>query len=481
MTQNSSRRFDMIQRIHEKVLTSWIRKHPDTPAPEAAWEIPKIWTRGHIDAFQAIPEERVTLLALRADLEAARVSRISTLTDPEMARARRSIRAAYWSAHTNSSWREVITGYMAGRVFTMVPIWLMFVIAVYATNPFLQFGKLDHASSQTILFIVACIVSLNFIYSRIRNIFAGFQVWIAWIFQAACASTLLTLWLHSGTYRRFQRELNEIGLYEFQWSFISTRNVDGALAIPFVIRVSILALTLSAILRLAASLWPRIGPAEPRDVVACAHLLMRLHHLALLAEQASLGEDRDADSSPPPNELRQYLTSETRREMIQQLEAVARLAEGPWRRSLKTRDHSADVALYGVAEGIAVAARSWKPKVSIGGDQLAEFQQVSARSLIAAVDGNWAELAVEVSPTGLFGRRIIRFLRRLVAITIFAGIAILVALKPFTWMVGQNQIFDSIAVLSAAMIALAIDPTIGDSIGNAAKLAGNIGSKKAGP
>ncbi|MEW2157066.1 hypothetical protein AB0950_17460 [Streptomyces sp. NPDC007189] len=435
------------------------------------------WIKQHVEAAKNLPQARGELLASRADAAADKVFRIEKLSVAEKAQVRRHVRAAYWSVNANASWKETIEMFLAEHL--LASVLMLFILAALSFPIDSLWPNLDRSSSATRIALMVSLGLSIFLYSKARNFLARMHAWMGAAFRLASAVFVLTLTVATDLRGRMLAKLNDFGVYEFKWRFISMQNVDVASVASFASITFTALFALTFIVNCLNFFIPRrMGPMEGSDVVACSHLLIALCDLVLLSDRAVRAQGEAADQAQGDG-LRPYMASSVRTAMVRQLELIARLSEGSWRRALKTRDRAADVALNGIAEGIASAARRWKTVASTAGPTaILDLQEAFTQALLDAVAGNWSALAVEVSPSERLGRKAIRLLRRFLAIAFFACVAMLVATKPAGWMVNHNPVFDSIALLSAGLIALSIDPSIGELTGNAAKFVGSFEGKK---
>ncbi|MEU2309578.1 hypothetical protein [Streptomyces misionensis] len=435
------------------------------------------WIKQHVEAVKKLPQTRRELLVSRADEAANRVFRIEKLSFDEKMRVRRHVRAAYWSINANASWRRAIEEFAEEHLLASILMLFLLAAISYPLNSL--FPSLDHSSDATRYALIISLGLPMYLYSRVRDAIARMNERMGVAFRFASAIFVIALTVVTGLRGRALAELNDIGLYEFKWRFISMQNVDVASVASFVLDTFAAMFALSFLGSCLNFLIPRrLGPVEGGDVIACSHLLIAVCDLVLLSDRAVRVQGQAADQSQGDG-LRPYMASGVRTAIIGQLELIARHAEVSWRRSLRTHDHAADAALNAIAEGIASAARRWKTVASTGGPTaILGLQEAFTKALLDAVAGDWSALAAEVSPSERLGRKAIRVLRRILAISFFACVAILVATKPVSWMVNHNPVFDSLALLSAGLIALSIDPSIGELTGNAAKLVGSFGDKK---
>ncbi|MFF7134523.1 hypothetical protein ACFZBZ_19460 [Streptomyces sp. NPDC008196] len=114
-------------------------------------------------------------------------------------------------------------------------------------------------------------------------------------------------------------------------------------------------------------------------------------------------EDVREDESPfagAGTALRPYIASAGRREFVRELKSLAQFVEGRWRRATRTGDHTGDVEVNRVADGIAARIRHSKSVAAMGGPELEDMRR--AFSVADVADEDWRIMAAEVSNRDLF-------------------------------------------------------------------------------
>lgn len=235
----------------------------------------------------------------------------------------------------------------------------------------------------------------------------------------------------------------------------------------YAVRIFAIILVYGITLRAVAWIASQIGPREPKNVVASAHLLLEIQMLVIVSQRLIDNEHEDETQQG----FRQYLVRTERKELIRCLDRIARLAEGSWRRSLKVHDRIADEASGRLAAGIAEAARRWKPAAAIGGRRLEDMHKSFVSGLVAASQENWDALATDVSEREFLARRLLRLARHIVAAAILVGAIFVIAVRPFEWLQRSTPgALDSLLFVAALVLSLTIDPAITDRLTRAIRL-----------
>lgn len=440
-----------------------------------------------ISTVKELPSKRVTTLNEGADRKASVVQALTTLTPAEQPRVSRAIKWAHRKAHSQESWWKTLTEFISEHPYTLTTLIPLAWLSLYLfMPPFVGTQDLQYATpadlvltaatylvyTRTIIFFAYLLRKANRHISEIFRITSLLLAFYPLVSESARSSLL--------------EQLKSAGFYEIDLSLISTRGVRDSETLLLTIKFIALVGAFALIIRAMQFLVPRIGPKASNTEVACAKVLLTLLELALWSEMAA--EKRrsqieysgaaSATESEIKKDFSPYATSIERENLLLGLEALARLVQGEWRRSMKTGDRIGDATVSVTAEGIAVAARRWKTIASVGGERTSDLREALALALLAAVDDRWTDMAAEISGSQLLSSRIVRYLRRGSAILVFTSTVVMVATKPFPWMSGQDPIFDSLAVACGAATALAIDPSIGDKFANAMKLASSFSVKK---
>ncbi|MCX5094102.1 hypothetical protein OOK36_35620 [Streptomyces sp. NBC_00365] len=246
-------------------------------------------------------------------------------------------------------------------------------------------------------------------------------------------------------------------------------------------RVAVLILLLEA----GRAAYLAAGTAEP-NASASAMFVDSVLEIAwgLEVMVRDLGREDSANQVPSqedsPVGSYEYLSSPDRKQLLERLENTAQFIEGHWHRTARLKDHAANVEVRRVADGIASSVRRWKPVAAIGGqDGMQEMRDAFAIALVNSAEGEWGLLAGDVSARELFSRRLIKLLRRILALLVIAATILATFVRPFDWMSGLgNAAVAAPLMVAAVFFAGFIDPTIYDRMAPAAKLGAELLPKR---
>ncbi|MEV6485126.1 hypothetical protein [Streptomyces sp. NPDC051576] len=176
----------------------------------------------------------------------------------------------------------------------------------------------------------------------------------------------------------------------------------------------------------------------------------------------------------------EYLSSPERKQLVDQLESTARFVEGHWYKTARLKDHTVNIEVRRIADGIAASVRRWKPVLAVGGQEgLEEMRGAFALAVLNAADGEWGQLASDVSARELFSRRLFKVLRRMLALFVLAVAVVLVFVRPFSWSESMgNYAVAAPFMVAAALLAGFVDPTIYDRMGPVTKLGAELLPKR---
>ncbi|MFF7251185.1 hypothetical protein ACFZBU_45890 [Embleya sp. NPDC008237] len=238
--------------------------------------------------------------------------------------------------------------------------------------------------------------------------------------------------------------------------------------------------------RLCRAVLDLFAPRQPKDAVRCAMLLLDFLDIALLLERLvppapqPPPDPTAAANTTMPNPVpaqipSTFVTSPERRELLDRLEALARTAEGPWRRALRTGDATADHELARIAFGIATRVRAWKSVAAVGGGGLDDMRQAFALGVVNAADGEWTLMAPEeLTDRELLGRRLLRWARTALALAALVATMLLTSTNVLGFSLGQSVL--PVGVL-AWFLANALDSRVTERFGASQRLGADSGGK----
>ncbi|MGW7723079.1 hypothetical protein ACWGJ6_06980 [Streptomyces canus] len=304
----------------------------------------------------------------------------------------------------------------------------------------------------------------------------------------------------------------EVASWESRGHSIADLKLDGTLTNA--LGVVCAAYTCFALYGLIVSAARVFGPREPRRDLVCAVLLDRFLEVALILQLMTddlkilkapgeatsspqsaaepTGNDTDLadtedyedsreDESPfagAGTGLRPYIASAGRREFVRELESLAQFVEGRWRRAMRTGDHTGDVEVNRVADGIAARIRHWKPVAAMGGPELEDMRRAFSVAVVNIADEDWRIMAAEVSNRDLFSRRLVRWARRLAAAAVLFGTWTVLTTKSFAWVTTAYETgMAPVLYVLAAAVATTLDPATHDRVIGAIRQAGDIKAK----
>ncbi|MFJ6899447.1 hypothetical protein [Streptomyces hokutonensis] len=428
------------------------------------------------EALQRLPEKRVSWLASAADAEAGKVRDLTSIAPESVKAVEDAVRAAYWSENSRASWSTVLREFLDEHpVYSIAAILLFMALSAQKLGPWLfGWGDIpDLGGSNTAVIIVYSLALVFPVHGRILAILGSVssRLPVAWRLTSVTAAIYLMSWGGwRGDFRRWVMQFQGGSSKEIRYA---CQSADLLLVhiLRFFVVFEFVWLTFS----LLRVLTYKVGPKEPDDAVFSSRILLELLDLALLSQVAS----DSSRQSQPAEGFRPYLASSERREILESLDRVARIAGGRWKRSLRVGDRLVDSAVAVIGDGVAVSAGKWKVVAATGGERLPEMKQAFATALCDAAYGNWERLATEVSSKELLRRRVLRSVRHALALCTMLGVVYLVLLDPFSWLgKSANPAVNSFLLMFAAIVSITIDPTIVERLGNAAKVSGHFSSKK---
>ncbi|MFJ3200592.1 hypothetical protein [Streptomyces sp. NPDC086989] len=458
--------------VRRRAVDWWSSTHPDDPPPQRTSEVADLWYGERIAAFEALTERRTEQLGAHADARARGVDALEDLSPEDAAAVRRAVRSAHWSTRSRASWAMVVDeirytypGFVLPALFVTcaLPMWIIWPW-VFAISDFTGFP-----ATGVITIGLLCALLL-FVHRLALAAARRIAPWAEalWRLVAAACAVGLTLrqewrpWILEWATTP-QSAYQDLPLDNAAHADVCTLYALKAFAVVVVWR-----LVTSA----AGAVPSRMGPREPAGALASSLILLELFDLALLARSAA------AQSAPEGEEgFRPYLASPDRLRILGGLERLAALAEGRWKRSLRTGDGAADAAVFALCDGVAAAARAWKAKAA-SGEGLDEMSHAFTLGLVDAAHGNWGNLAIEVSEKELTRRRVARGLRQVTGILFILGSAWAILADPLSWFgKSPNPAVETFLFLLVGLVATTIDPTLVDRFGNAAKLSGHFGAR----
>ncbi|MGA5454752.1 hypothetical protein ACPCVO_50230 [Streptomyces umbrinus] len=175
-----------------------------------------------------------------------------------------------------------------------------------------------------------------------------------------------------------------------------------------------------------------------------------------------------------------YLSAPERSEILSRLESAAHFVEGYWYKTARLKDHAANIEVRRVADGIAASLRRWKPVAAVGGQEAVDrMREAFVVAVVNAAEGEWGLLASDVSARELLSRRLLKTVRRGLALSVLAGAVILVFVRPFSWTEGLGSAALAAPLMVAAVfLAGFLDPTIYDRMAPVTKLGAELLPKR---
>jgi uncharacterized membrane protein (DUF485 family) len=226
------------------------------------------------------------------------------------------------------------------------------------------------------------------------------------------------------------------------------------------------------------------GQTARSQEYASATLLNSVLEIAAQLEETVANFSRQSESSASQESTLSYsyLWLPEREKLIRLLEKTARFVESYWGHNNRSVDYSVNAEIQRVADGIAAALRRWKPTAAVGGTE--NLQQMSSAFAIAVTncaDGEWTLLASEVSSREVLGKRVMKSIRRIIALSVLIAAILVTLLRPFDWTQGlKDPAVGTFFMLAAAFIAGLFDPTIYDRMAPATKLGSDLLAKRGG-
>lgn len=434
------------------------------------------WIEDQREAIQRLPEKRVAWLTAAADAEARKVTSLEDIDPESIKTVEDAVRGAYWSDNSRASWSTVLREFLYEHpVYSIAAILLFIGLSAQKLGPWLfDWEDFPGLSSGVPVAIATYSLLLIFLmHGRILAILRLIGSWLPVVWRLAVTSAAIYLISWGGWRGSFTR-------WMIRFRVGNSKDVRSAfqyadLLLVHVLKFFVVFELVWLIFSLLTVLTYKVGPKEPDDAVFSSRIVLELLSLAYLAQVAS-GKSRRGQSGEG---FRPYVASGERREILESLDRIARIAGGRWKRSLRVGDQMVDSAVAAIGDGIAVSAGRWKAVAATGGDRLPEMRKAFAVALSDAAQGNWERLATEVSSKDLLRRRVLRFMRHLLALCIMLGTAYLVLLDPFSWFgKATNPAVNSFILMFAAILSITIDPTIVERLGSAAKVSGHFSSKK---
>ncbi|MGW3011109.1 hypothetical protein ACWC9R_20080 [Streptomyces sp. NPDC001219] len=215
---------------------------------------------------------------------------------------------------------------------------------------------------------------------------------------------------------------------------------------------------------------------------ASATLLNSVLEIAAQLETLVCRLDREP-AGPPGRDgvtAHSYLWLPDRENVIRLLETTARFAEGYWGKTARVSDHVVNVEMQRVAEGIAAAVRRWKRAAAVGGAiNLKEMRDAFSIAVVNCADGDWDLLASEVSAREVLSKRLMKLLRRVLALAVLIAAILAVLVRPFFWTQGLSSPAAAAPfMVAAAFVAGILDPTIYDRMTPVTKLGSDLIPKR---
>ncbi|MFI9600344.1 hypothetical protein ACIHCX_10765 [Streptomyces sp. NPDC052043] len=195
--------------------------------------------------------------------------------------------------------------------------------------------------------------------------------------------------------------------------------------------------------------------------------LLRINQLCRLVETTG----RRQSGTIEPRDL--YVAAHFKNEITYRLQSLARIFEGPWRRSMHIGDKVTDSKMDIMADGMAAAARNWMLHVRTQGiSASSDAREAFSSALVNATDGNWRAMAMEgATPRTRLRKKLIRALRTITAIAIIITmIAFLKGSIPGTPTALQEGGLQFPIALLATLLAAAVDPHASERISTATRI-----------
>ncbi|MFF1376784.1 hypothetical protein [Streptomyces sp. NPDC058308] len=471
---------DLRAEIRQDVIEAWEEAHPEGDAPESVRQVIRMWLSAQRRGIKNLPRQRSEQLALLSRIQSAKVSRLKALSEEESEIVTEAIRAAHWSDNSRASWSSILDDFSEDHPVLVFPI----AFAVFLLLPMVlfegslnRFQEFEKVGGPSILFAGLLLVLALLVHGRMIFVIRSFapkwvQVWRLFVLSVGFTLTALDEWRDfiKSYVISYQESLSILPESVFTYFGFS-----ADFALNWFITFVFIAFNFSA----GSSLLRRVGPKEPAHAVATAKVLLELLELATYAQAAIEGPEEGVDRDTEG--IRPYVSSDERKEVIESLERVARLAEGRWQRSLRVGDPVADSAVASLGAGVAASARKWKEVAAVGGDRLVEMNEAFTGALVHAAQGNWILLAAEASGKELLRRRILRVVRHVLALSVMVATTYFVVVDPFAlWGKGAaaSPAVSSLILTIAAILSVMIDPTIIDRLSNASKVSTHFSAKK---
>ncbi|WP_409057588.1 hypothetical protein [Streptomyces sp. SYP-A7185] len=267
------------------------------------------------------------------------------------------------------------------------------------------------------------------------------------------------------------------------WEIYAGRGVGGMQGSVMLSAMAMILFRLTVLLLLieVGRAMLRNSMSTTRSSLSSAILLTSLLEIAALLEL----QVREASTVPHTNgggsDVGSYgfMVSSRREQLLDRLNAVARHAEGIWYTAMRSRDRVANLEIRKVADGIAVSVRRWIPVAAVGGQELVQMRDAFTVAVVNAAEGEWGLLAGGVSARELLGKRVVKAVRRFLALLILAGAVVVVFVRPFSWTdnLGKAELAAPV-MLAAVFLAGFADPTIYDRMSPVTKLGSDLLSKR---
>ncbi|MFJ3809576.1 hypothetical protein ACIPWE_24905 [Streptomyces sp. NPDC090073] len=473
--EDGEREQSLKEMIRGDLIDLWRINHPDSPPPETVRELLSFWFHEKKEAVRGLPKARAERLQQGANLHAQRICELRSLEPEDAKTTVEAIRAAHWTENARASWSLVLTDLIGDHPSLVLPVGFVCMLAsVIFTAPYMfRQADLDIIGGDGVLAIFAVLILLLLVNGVILSILRRVSPKIPQFWRL----TVVTVGVLFLVDQRWRAGLREQVLRQAQHPSQKVHKVlmHADLIATYALRWFLICLVIVLIFSAVGSVLNRIGPKQPARAVITSRMMLELSNLALWS-QAALDS---ASAAPSSDGLRPYVASAERIDMIRSLDRIARMAEGRWKRSLRVGDPSADSAVAALGEGIAASARKWKAVAAKGGSQLVEMNESFTQALVDAAKGDWELLASTVSGRELLRRRMLRALRRLLALMVMLSSALVVLIDPFGLMgKGSNPALDSLLLTFGAILTISIDPTVVERLGNASKIASTFSAKK---
>lgn len=475
--QTNSRASDSTFRelVRRDLTQWWARNHPSAPQLTTSRQVIWAFIAEEIHSVRKLSAHRVTLLNAKADRESRKAKSIIGFTSEPPPETIEAVYSAYLTVHARSSWETALDDFLEDHPAAFIPVFLVILIAFglawslsVHSEDFHGFTVGNYFELQ---FVVTCIL---FAYRLTAKVLGRAARWAADAWRTLFLCLVAALLVKQGWRRDIKAWSHS--------SWAARERIGGfhiigdplEVCVLYAIKIAfVLALT-SVVITILQFAIVRSGPKSPPDQLACAQMVLKFLEVVVLSRTALVPQDSDEDPS-----FRSYFASAERRQLVRALESIARFAEGKWKRTVTTGDRAADISIAQLADGIAAAARRWKIVAATSGRaELFRMHQSFVAALNDCAKGDWKSLGVEVSARELLARRLLKWARHILALSIMTATALILAHKPpFGFPVINSPISGWLLVMVSSMVSAAVDPTIGQRVGAAIKLGSEFTQK----